>query len=611
MILQRVLFLIALSAAVPAAHLPAQNPTASAIFFDGNILTGAHLTARPDPSPTPSRVSAIALSGDRIQAIGTDNEILKLRDSQTLLVDLHGAFAMPGFNDAHVHMAAAGQQKLTVDLDGTPSLADMLERIRIYTAAARPGQWILGAGWDHTKWPSRTLPTRGDLDKVTGTHPAVFYRTDGHIVVANSAALSAAGITSSTPDPAGGKIDRAVDGMPTGILRETPAITLIYSKVPPPDSDTRRKALDLAIADAVAHGVTSVQDFSEWGDWLVLETMEHRGELPIRWAEWIDFNLPLPVLQQRRASHPADDPVLHLTMLKGFMDGSLGSRTAALADPYSDDPGNSGIPRYEQDKLNQMAAQRAAAGFQLGFHAIGDQANTMALNAFGTAEQVAVPADAPPAPRHPDADVVTSRPAPDPTPADLRLRIEHAQVMLPADFDRMKQLGVIASMQPSHLLTDMAWAEARIGPERSRYAYAWRSMLDRGIPLAFGTDYPVESISPFRGLYSAVTRKNEAGTAVFHPEQRIPIGEALYAYTQASAFAEFRERIKGRLEPGFLADFVVLDRDLTAVSPEKILGTRVLRTVVGGRTVFLSTPQPLATPAPAVPAGRSTLPDTD
>ena len=591
-----------------AAPLAAQDTSPATLFVHGNILTGAHLRAE-DQSAAPARVTALAVTNATIVAVGSDEDLLKLRGPHTQIVDLGGAFVMPGFNDAHTHMAAAGEQKLTVDLDQTPSLADMLERIRIYTAAAAPGQWILGSGWDHTIWPTKTLPTRGDLDKVTTGHPAVFYRTDGHIVIANSAALLAAGISSATPDPAGGKIDRDTQGTPTGIVREDPAVQLIYAHVPPPSTALRRKALDLAIADALAHGVTSVQDFSDWDDWLVLESMEHRGELNLRFSEWIDFKLPLAVLKERRASHPADDPLLHLGMLKAFMDGSLGSRTAALAEPYADDPNNSGIPRYQPDQLNQMSAERAAAGFQLGFHAIGDEANTIALNAFTAAEQAGTPADVPLPPRNPDAAVVTTSAPPSPSPASFRLRIEHAQVLLPGDFDRFEKLGVIASMQPSHLLTDMNWAGARLGPDRSQYAYAWRSMLDHHVTLAFGTDFPVESISPFRGLYSAVTRKNEAGTMSFHPEQRLTISEALYAYTQASAFAEFRETRKGRLEPGMLADFVVLDRDLLQATPDDLLKTRVLRTVVGGKTVFQATPQPLATPLPTIPQGRSGAPD--
>lgn len=274
-------------------------------------------------------------------------------------------------------------------------------------------------------------------------------------------------------------------------------------------------------------------------------------------------------------------------MLKGFMDGSLGSRTAALADPYADDPGNSGIRRYDKKTLNSLTIERAAAGFQIGFHAIGDQANTMALDAFAV-WMGNTHAPCPPQPPTKLSDFARPiEPCGVPYPAS-RLRIEHAQVLLPTDFNRFAQLGVIASMQPSHLLTDMNWAAARLGPERVKFSYAWHSMLSHHIQLAFGTDYPVESINPFRGLYAAITRQNEAGTATYQPQERITLPEAIYAYTQASAFAEFRERLKGRLEPGFLADFIVLDRDITTATPQQLLHTRVQRTVVDGETVSIA-----------------------
>ena len=514
-------------------------------------------------------------------------DLLKLKGPKTQIIDLHGAFAMPGFNDAHTHIAEAGRQKLSVNLVGVHSLAEMQQRIRIYVATAKPGAWILGGGWDHTLWADNTLPTRTDLDQVTAGHPAFLVRVDGHMAVANSAALAAAGITSTTPDPSGSKIDRDAAGDPTGILREAGAHALVVSKIPPPTLEQRRQSLTVAIADILSNGVTSVQDYSDWDDFLAMEELEHTGKLPLRIAEWLDFNQPLAVLEQRRASHPADDLLLHLTQLKGFMDGSLGSRTAAMDGPYSDDPGNSGLPRYEQDKLNHMAAERAAAGFQLGFHAIGDRANTMALNAFGVADQVA---NLPPSPPEhgPDANIVTKPEQGPPPPAALRFRVEHAQVLLPGDFDRFEKEGVIASMQPSHLLTDMKWATDRLGPERAKYAYAWKSFLDHNVVLAFGTDYPVELINPFRGLYSAITRQNEAGTMTFQPQEKISLNEAIYAYTQASAFGEFREHQKGRLEPGFLADLIVLDRDITTATPQQLLHTKVLRTVVNGDTVYIS-----------------------
>ena len=584
------LFCMSLFVASAVAQQPASNTVPDTLFVHGNILTGTRLKTG-DTDPTPGHVSALAVREGRISAVGDDATILALKGPHTVVVDLHGAFAMPGFNDAHTHMAMAGQQRLAVNLVGVRSLAEMQARIRAYAATAKPGQWILGGGWDQTLWASRTLPTKQDIDVVTAGHPALLERVDAHIAVANSAALAVSGLSYRTDDPKGGKFDRAAGFELTGIVREAPALALIQEHIPPPDMDTRKRALSLSIQDALSHGVTSVQDFSDWNDWLVLEEWENLGELPMRFAEWIDFNLPVPILEQRRASHHADDPLLHLTQLKGFMDGSLGSRTAAMDDPYSDDPGNAGIPRYDADKLNQMASERAAAGFQLGFHAIGDRANDMALDAFAAAEQVGVPVQR-------RACGGASAPMQSPSvegtycsvqPQDFRFRIEHAQVVSPGAFDRFARLGVIASMQPSHLLTDMAWASQRLGPERSKRAYAWRSFLDHGVTLAFGTDYPVESISPFRGLYSAVTRQNEAGSQTFEPQERLTINEAIYAYTQASAFAEFREHLKGRLEPGFLADLVVLDRDITQVSPRALLGTKVLRTVVGGVTRYDAT----------------------
>jgi len=596
-----------------AVHSRGQAPAVAAapkspdvLFFHGNILTGSHLRA-DDHGATPDRISAMAVSHGIITAIGADAEILKLKSPATRVVDLNGAFAMPGFNDAHTHMANAGRQKLSADLTGSHSLSEMQGRIRDYAARAPAGSWLLGGGWDHTLWATKQLPSRADLDAVTTGHPAIFRRVDEHMAVANSAALAASGISAATPDPAGARIDRDPSGQPTGILREPAASALVYAKVPNATLAERRRAITVAIADALAHGVTTVQDNSDWEDFLALEELERAHQLAIRVAEWLEFNQPLAILKQRRASHAAADPVLHLTMLKGFMDGSLGSRTAALEEPYADEPGNSGLPRYDQDDLNPMAAERASAGFQIGFHAIGDRANSMALNAFSAAEQTAIPANHPTPPPNPDAAIVTHS-SPSTTAADLRLRIEHAQVLLPADFERFASLGVIASMQPSHLITDMAWAEQRLGPDRVKYAYAWRSFLDHGVTLAFGTDYPVESINPFRGLYAAVTRQNEAGTQTFQPQEKITIREALYAYTQAPAFAEFREHTVGRLDLGFFADMVVLDHDPTSSSPMDLLHTHVLRTVVNGETVYTAPAQPSSSsnPHPSSEASQQT-----
>ena len=555
--------LLLLTATLLTASLCLGQPTGvlptdpELIYFHGNVLTGTHLRA-DDPSQVPQQVTAIAVAKGKIIAVGNDANILRRKSPNTKIIDLQGAFVMPGFIDAHTHMGYAGQQKLTIDLDGTTSLAEMQQRIRAYAEKRPAGSWLQGAGWDHTKWAIKTLPTRQDIDAVSGGHPAVLGRTDGHILVANSAALAAAHITRDTPDPPGGKIDRDASGEPTGIVREGPATSLLHKIIPPPTPEDRRKALLFAQADALTHGVTSVEDRSDWDDFPILESLEKSGELKVRFSEWLDFDKPLETLKQRRASHPTSDPLLHTAMLKGYMDGSLGSRTAALAAPYSDDPKNSGIPRYDQTKLNAMAKERAEASFQLGFHAIGDRANHMALEAFQY------------------AGVTPTR----------RFRIEHAQVLLPADFDLYQKLGIIASMQPSHLLTDMNWAGDRLSPERAKYSYAWRSMLSHNISLAFGTDYPVESVNPFRGLYAAITRQNEAGIKTYEPQEKLTLNEALYAYTQGSAFADFREKEKGRLEPGFLADFIILDRDITKATPQDLLHTKVLQTIVNGETVY-------------------------
>jgi len=533
------------------------NPP-DAIFLHGEIYTGV----------AGKRVQAIAVRGERIVAVGSDSEIRKLKGKHTKMVELGGHFVMPGFNDAHVHLAYAGLEKLHVELAGVRSLAEMQKRIAEAAKGTPGGEWITGRGWDHTLWAGQKLPTRQDIDQVTGDHPAIFTRVDGHIAVANSAALKFAGITASTPDPAGGKIDHDSRGEPTGILRETAKDELL-AKVPPPSLAQRRRALELALADASRWGITSAQDYSTWEDFLVFEDLEREGKLAVRVAEWLPFNAALSLLDLHRSHHPQTDPMLHTTMLKGFMDGSLGSRTAAMLAPYTDDPGNTGLPQYDQGKLNQMAVERVRAGFQLGFHAIGDRAVQMALDAFAEAER--------------DARERGEIPA-----RGFRFRVEHAQVTTPEQVKRFRELGAIASMQPSHLLTDMRWAVARLGQERAAHSYAWKEFLDAGVPLAFGTDYPVEPITPFRGLYAAVTRHSEDGKHEYFPNERLTIEQAIAAYSAGSAYAEFAERDKGLLQPGMLADFVVLDRDITQVEPAAILKTQVLRTVVGGRTVYQS-----------------------
>ena len=542
-----------------AARAQAPVPKADIIFTHANAYTGV-----PGASSfhEVQRVDSIAVQGDRILATGKAADLMKHKGPATQVIDLAGHFVMPGFNDAHSHLSAGGFQELEVNLTGAKTLEEFRQRVREKVEHAGPGEWILGRGWDHTLWPVKELPSRWDLDEVSTKNPIFLVRVDGHIAVANTKALQLASITVASKDPAGGKIDRVDTGEPSGILRET-AQQAVRAVIPKPDHSDRRRAIEIALAEAARSGVTSAQDNSGWDDFLIYEELEKEGKLTLRISEWLAFDDPVETLKAHRAAHPANDVLLHTGMLKGFMDGSLGSRTAAMLAPYSDDSTNSGIPQYEQDKLNALTKERLLAGFQIGFHAIGDRAADMALTAFAEAVKAAQA-----------------------TKPDYRFRIEHAQVLAPNQFARFKELKVIASMQPSHLLTDMNWALARIGEKRAEHSYAWAEMLKNNIPLAFGTDFPVESINPFRGLYAATTRRSEDGKKEYFPAQRIEMDDAISAYTRGSAYAEFSEKEKGQIVPGQLADFVVLDRDITNVPPAKLLETKVLRTVVGGKTVY-------------------------
>ena len=577
-----------MTATATAQRLPSQ-PRADIIFLNANIYTGVETSS----FHAIERVEAMAVHDGRVEAVGRNDEIVKLKGPSTEVIDLGGHFVMPGFNDAHVHLANAGFQRLTVDLVGVKSLTEFRDRIRARVQNAAPNEWILGGGWDQTLWPVKELPSRWDIDEVTRDHPVFLERVDGHIAVANTRALQLAGITVASKDPPGGKIDRDATGQATGIVRET-ARQAVTTVIPKPNHDRRRQAIEAGLQELACGGITSVQDNSDyqdsklsWDDFQIFEEIEREGKLTVRITEWLLFNDPLPVLLEHRAAHPQSDNLLHTGMLKGFMDGSLGSRTAALLEPYADDSTNSGLPQYDQDELIKLTKERVDAGFQIGFHAIGDKGVQMALSAFAAATPDRAATTNHMGTGLGPAQAERSSAAPSPASApDLRFRIEHAQVTNFQEIAKFNELKVIASMQPSHVLTDMNWAESRLGPKRAAYSYAWASFQKKGVRLAFGTDYPVEPVAPFRGLYAAVTRKSEDGKKEYYPEQKLSIEQAIAAYTTGSAFAEFAEKNKGKLAPGMLADLVVLDTDITAVPPEKILGTKVLRTIVGGKTVY-------------------------
>jgi hypothetical protein len=550
-----------------SAQSAAQKPKADLIFTHGSIYTGVFDAAPPFGAGR--RSEALAVLGDQILAVGTPDEIMKLKGPETKIVDLDGRFVMPGFNDAHLHLAMAGLEKMNANLVGAKTLDEFRERLRAKCESAAPGEWVIGEGWDETLWPVKALPTRWDLDEVSGNHPVYLERVDGHIGVANTRALQLASISVTSRDPDGGKIDRDDSGTPNGILREK-AQRAVHAVIPKPTHEKRRQAIELALADLASHGVTSAQDYSQWEDFQIYEELEREGKLTARISEWLTFDDSIEELNNKRNSHPASDNMLHTGMLKGFMDGSLGSKTAALLEPYSDDPKNSGLPQYEAAKLNAMTKERVLAGYQIGFHAIGDKGVQLALDAFAEAEKAA---------KEGKVKAVDGG-------SDYRLRVEHAQVATPQQIQRFKDLKVIASMQPNHLLTDMNWAESRLGPKRAEHSYAWAEFLRHGVVLAFGTDYPVEPVTPFRGIYSALTRMSEDGKKSYYPAQKLNIEQVIAAYTTGAAFAEFAEKQKGKLEPGMLADFVVLDQDIIAAPPPKILETKVLRTVVGGKTVY-------------------------
>jgi predicted amidohydrolase YtcJ len=566
--------LLIILAFLPNMNAQMQTSTAHAdtIYVHGNIFTNV---TGPSSFREVPRAQAMAVRGDRILAIGAEMDVLKTKGPATIVIDLQGRFVMPGFNDAHMHLIEAGFKRLTVDLTGVNSIAEFRERIRKRVEKTEPTEWITGFGWDETLWHEKTLPTRWDIDEVTTEHPVFLKRTDGHVAVANTLALKMAHVTLASKDPEGGEIARDLSGAPNGILRET-AQDLVSAIIPVPTPDKRRQAIQASLQDIAQSGVTSVQDFSgatadeTSQDFRIFEQLEREGKLTARISEWLPFNESLDNLKKLRDAHPLSDPMLHTGMLKAFMDGSLGSHTAAMLQPFADDPKNSGLPQYDQAKLNEMAKERVQAGFQLGFHAIGDKGVQMALDAFADAET---------------ATHASGLKASDGS-QDYRLRVEHAQVTNPVQVARFRELNVIASMQPCHLLTDMHWAESRLGPQRASHSYAWGEFVNHGIPVAFGTDYPVESVSPFRGLYAAITRKSEDGKQEYYPAQKLSIEQAIAAYTTGSAFAELAEKQKGLLVPGMFADFIVLDRDVTAVAPEKILSTGVLRTVVGGKTVY-------------------------
>jgi predicted amidohydrolase YtcJ len=556
------------------------------------VLTNAQIETM---DPAHERAGAIAIRGESIVAVSyiepgstdaqnassTDApEIKRCLGPKTSIINLHGAFATPGFNDAHVHIGQSALAKLAIDFTGVQSLAEFQQRIRAAIKARAPGEWITGFGWDQTLWPGRRDPTRADLDAVSTAYPMFFARVDGHVAVANSLALQLAGVTQNTAQPAGGHILLdAQTNQPTGLLQEDAGMNLVFAKIAAPSSADRRRGIELVLADAARNGITSLQDNSYLEittdvaftkeNFRIYQQLRREGKLTARITEWLDFTLPLAKLEALRSEWGSTDPWLKTGALKAFMDGSLGSRTAAMLAPYSDAPGNTGLLRMDPATLAPMAIERDRAGFQLAFHAIGDRANHVALDTF--------------------AAVVAAN-----GPRDRRDRVEHAQVVTPEDFARFGQLNIVASMQPSHLLDDERWASDRLGPERSRGAYAWRTMQQNGVRIAFGTDHPVEPLNPLRGIYACVTRELPQGSTSWQPQEKLPMKDCLRAYTAGSAYAEFEEKRKGTIAPGMFADLVVYPANLNQIPARDLLTTKVKMTIAGGRIIYQQPETPAA-----------------
>jgi predicted amidohydrolase YtcJ len=510
--------------------------------------------------------SAMAVREGKIVCIGGIEQIMLEcggGNEGAETIQLGGKFVMPGFNDAHVHLGHAAADMLAVRLNGVASIEELQKRLAEFVATHKQGEWITGSGWDHTLWLDKKFPTRQQLDAVSPQNPVLLTHISGHVAVANSLALQLSAITKATPDPKGGQFERDPNGELTGMLEESSAIGLVAQNVPDPSPANRRHGIELVLADVAKNGVTSVQDNSDWEDFLVYRDLKDENKLTVRITEWLHFTTSLGQLQNERSEGGISDPWLKTGALKMVTDGALGSRTAAMLAPYSDDPSTSGIMALEPDKLRQMAIERDKAGFQLAFHAIGDRANRVSLDAFEA--------------------VAKANP-----PRDRRDRIEHAQVISTEDLPRFAKLNVIASMQPSHQTTDMRWAEPRVGADRIKGAYAWATLQKSGTHLAFGTDYDVEPINPMRGLYACVTRELPDGgpPGGWQPQEKISLDDCIRAYTIGSAYAQFEEGKKGALKMGQYADFIILSNDLTKIPPTEYTKTEVLRTVVGGRTVY-------------------------
>ena len=556
---------------------------ADELFINGHIYT-------LDADNTVAE--AIAVRGDRIVGVGSSGSIVR-KFKAPATVDLGGKTVLPGFIDSHAHFLSLGLARLTLDLSGAQSEREAAERVAQGAARAAPGKWIRGRGWDQNRWPTKRFPVRQSLDRVSPQNPVFLSRVDGHAAWVNSMALGLGGVTKSTPDPPGGRIERDPNGNPTGVLIDN-AQELVRSQLPGMTDEDAAEAIHLAIQEFVSDGLTEVHDMGvDSNEIRVYKHLIDRNEFPFRvyaaiggvGGTWDEISQKGPIIGYGGNR-------LTIRSLKLYVDGALGSRGAALIEPYNDDPGNRGLTVTSEEVLRRAVDEALARGFQVCTHAIGDRANNIILNVYENALK-----------NHP-------------TP-DARLRVEHAQILEPDDIPRFKKLGVIPSMQPTHCTSDMYWAESRLGPSRIRGAYAWRSLLRTGVFICGGSDCPVEDPNPILGIYAACTRQDKFGkprnasdvaagfqlsregitdsTAFqngWYESQRMTRDEAVRCFTIWAARGAFEESVKGSLENGKLADFVVLSSDVMTVPAVELLSTVVEKTVIGGAVVYTREAQP-------------------
>ena len=551
----RYLFAAVLAAASPAG---AQQPRADLVVTNARVYTA---------DPARPVVDAIAVRGGRVAFVGDSRGALALGGPSTRVVDLGGRTVIPGMVDAHGHVAGLGLALSIVDLTGAASYDEVVARVAAKAASAAPGQWITGRGWDQNRWGDTRFPTHEKLSTVVPNNPVYLERVDGHAGLANRRAMEAASVGAFTKDPAGGHVERLADGTPTGVFVDN-AQELVGRVVPGPSRDALKRQVQAAIAEAQRWGLTGVHDAGAGPDVLdIYEELGRAGQLNFRMYAMISGGSDNAALLDRWLARGPQSALyggtLWIRSIKLYADGALGSRGAALLDPYSDDPKNNGLLVSPPEFILGVATRALKAGFQVNTHAIGDRGNRVVLDAYESALK-AVPV------------------------ADHRFRVEHAQILNFADVPRFAKLGVIPSMQASHQTSDMYWAGRRLGVERLPGAYAWRALIDAGVIVPNGSDFPVEQVNPLLSFHAAVSRQDADNWPAggWYPEQRMTREEALLSMTLWPAYAAFQERDLGSLTAGKYADFVVLDQDIMRVSADLILRTRVLSTWVGGRAVY-------------------------